>query len=349
MIIRNFILSIMSAAVCLTVSAADCTMPVAVSVKGPDNSLNEANAALLTNKLTQVVAGEGFGGSETAWLCLSADVSEIQKDIISGMRPVVSTNLDVYLTIFNVITGDKYGATSISLKGSGASDARSYQAALAQINTSNHDLLEFVRNAHAKLMSFYEGHVPAIIRNARTLASREEFEKALAILSTIPECVDGHEEAADAMIEIWLRYVNIDCERKVATARSIWATGKSPENARKAAALLAAIHPDSSCKDAANELLKEMESTLDAETARQLALEAEERAYKRSREEDELNIRRYQLESAREISLAYINALIEMSKNAPAAAPATPPAVSPAVAPDADMSRGGGSHVIIVK
>ncbi len=336
----------MAVAVSLTVSAADCTMPVAVSVKGSSEALNEANVALLSNKLTQVVSTEGFGGSETAWLCLSADVSEVQKDVISGVRPVVSTNMDVYLTIYNVITGDKYGATTISLKGAGASDARSYQAALAQINTSNRDLLGFVRNAHAKLMSFYDGHVPAIIRNARTLASREEFEKAIAILSTVPECVDGHEDASDAMIEIWLRYVNLDCERKVAAARSIWATGKSPENAQKAADLLAAIHPDSSCKDEAEALLKEMETALDAETARKLSLEAEERAFERAREVDELNLRRYQLESAREISLAYINALIEMSKNAPAGLPP----VSPTVSPDPAVTPvGGGGHVFIVK
>jgi len=292
-----------------------CQMPITVEVSKEGSSMENVNISMLTNKLTQVVTSQGFGGNEQAYLCLSANISEVNKNVISGVRPIIATTMDVYLVIYNLITGDKYGATTISIQGSGNSETQTYQSAFSKINLNNPELLGFVRKAHDKLFSYYQNHLPAIIKNARVLADREEFEKALAILYTVPECVAGYEDVTNVMLEIWARYVNLDCARKLAKARSEWVVSKDSDGARSAAAYIAAIHPNSSCKQEALELLKEIESHLDAEQARLLALQMDDRAYERQKEQAELDMKRYELESARELSMAYIKALIEMSKN----------------------------------
>lgn len=320
-----------------------CQMPITVEVSAQDGMLTEANVNLLANKLTQVVSTAGFGGGDAATLCLTASVSETQKDVISGTRPTVAASYDVYLVIYNMLTGDKYGATSLSIKGSGQSEARCVQAAIAQINTANADLMGFVRTAHDKLFDYYNGHLPAIIQKAKVLAGREDFESALALLYEVPECVNNYDTVGDEMVAIWLRYVDLDCKRKLAQAKAIWATGKDAENARAAAAYLAAIHPDSGCQDDAKTLMAEIEKYLDDETARKLAKEADELAYQRQNEQFEMELRRYQLDMARELSMAYIQAMVEIKKSEAAAAGQQPQPVAP------NNGNNPTSPVIIVK
>ena len=278
-------------------AAADtCPLPVMVDVQNTNDILSDRNVEHLTHKLIQAVAHEGYGGEELAYLCLSAAVEENDKQVISGSRPLVACQAEVYLVLSHVISGEKFGSTSIKISGAGHNDAQAFQKAFSQINPRNPELLKFLRAAHDKVFEYYNSHVKSIAQQATILTQRKEYEKALFMLSSVPPCVDDYDIIADALMNVWQTYINRDCAEKLANATAIWRVQKTQEAAMEAAAYIAAINRESDCVEQADALLAEISDKLDADYARQLALEDEQRAIEQQNREFGQEMQRHEIE-----------------------------------------------------
>ncbi len=314
-IYRPVIAILTSAAIVSTAVAqdtADCRLPVMVKVNEGSCELSGPNVELLTNKLEQVVGSEGFGGSELSHLCLTASVSETDRQVISGSRPLITTRMDVYLVLSNVISGEKFGASSIAVSGAGRNDAQAFRKALAGINTANPDLSKFLTSARRKVFDYYEAHIPAIIQQSNVLANRGEYEKALFMLSTVPPCCKGYDSVGDAMLAVWQTYLDQDCAEKLAKATAVWRASQTDEAALMAASYLAAIDRKSACVEGADALLNEIAGKVGENIARVIAREDEDRAFEKEQvraaidmQREELAIKRDKVDAIRQLALAY--------------------------------------------
>lgn len=305
------------------VAQETCPLPIMVQVDNSDGALSDANVKFLDSKLKQLVASKGYGSSaELSHLCLMASVSETgDKQAISGTRMVVSGSFDVYLVLTNLLSGEDFGADNITVRGAGNNEAQMIHAAVARINPSNKELQRFLQNARVKVFDYYRSHIPSIISQARSESQRGNYDKALYLLSTVPPCVEGQDSVAKVMFDIFQDYLDVDCNKKLAAARSIWKSSQDEEGARAAAAYLAAIDSRSSCYGPAQELLGEISGRIDENLRRIIAREDEDRALehelirgeadlRRKKVENEFILRQQEIDAIRQISEAYVKSVL---------------------------------------
>lgn len=232
-----------------------CAIPLMVVLSEQTQQLAPAANAKLETKLRQIATKNGMdGGAKYSNFYITADITEESKEMTSGLRPLVTVFAELTLYVGNAITGDKFASTSMRISGAGASEAKAYTAALAQVNTSDRSWHDFIVNARTKINEYYALQTPYIIRQARSLAGRREYEEAMAVLVTVPPCSNHYADVEHAMLDIYQQYVDYDCAMKLSKARAAWNASQNEEGAKLAGAYLSAIAPESSCNDAAAQL-----------------------------------------------------------------------------------------------
>ncbi len=198
--------------------------------------------------MRQLVTQNGMdGGVKFSNFGIVANITENSKDILSGLRPLVTLSLNLELFVGNNFTGEKFSSISIPLSGSGRTEQKAYTTALAKINPANKELVSFLASAKKKVVAYYESQLPNVIRQAESYSLKREYEEALCLLSSVPVCCSGYEDVEKTMLAIWQEYVNYDCALKLAKARSVWNAGQDKASAELAGAYLATIDPASSC------------------------------------------------------------------------------------------------------
>lgn len=318
----TFILALMAFIFTQSVQAQnDCSIPIMVKVVNDNNLLSDADINDLTHRLERVVSREGYGAEDLAYLCLLAYVSENEKEVISGNRPIVAMETELHLIVGNAKSGEKYASTSLVMQGAGQKESQVYRKAFAHLNQHNTELIAFLKNAQEKVKKYYESHIPAMVKQADLMTQRGEYEDALFMLSSIPPCCEGYERVEESIIKIWTTYINRECSEQLAKAQALWRTNKTQEGALAAAAYIAAINRESDCASAADELLAEIESKLDEDYARALAQEEEQKQYEREQVEkdrelrrEEMNLKQKELEGIRDVALSFADSIMDQWK-----------------------------------
>lgn len=293
------------------VSAQDsgCEIPIMVSVR-EGNIPDDTNLQHLADKLDRILTTQGFGGSELSHLCLEAVVSENDKEIISGSRPLVVTDLEVNLILSNVMSGEKFGSVSTSLKGTGKNESQAFRKALGQLNAHDDRYQKFLQRCRSKIMEYYRTHIPSIVRQSEILADRGEYEKALYGLASVPPCAEGYEAVGNALISVWQTYRDADCSAKLAKAKAVWHSSQTEEAGREAASYIAAIDRKSVCAEEADSLLAEISSVVGANIARVIRRQEEDRYFDKEMARTTVDLKRQEIDAIRELALAYVRNVV---------------------------------------
>lgn len=287
-----------------------CELPIMVRVSDK-NDLATENADMLKSKLERIVTQAGFGGSELSHLCLEASVTPVDREILSGTRPLVTTTVEVTLLMYNVMGGEKFGSTTLELKGAGKTENIAVKGALTSFNPSDDRYQQFLERCHSKVMDYYRSNIPSIIRQSEILSNRGEYEKSLYLLSTVPPCVAGYEKIGETMLAVWQEYLNQDCAEKIAKAKAAWKSAQTEEGAKEAVAYLAAIDRKSGCVEEADKLMEEISSKVSENINRILLQEEDNRAFEKESARAEIELRKQQIEAIRQLSLAYAQNVIK--------------------------------------
>ena len=242
---------------------SDCVVPMMVLVPEQVEELAPMAETKLESKIRQVVTKNGMdGGARFSNFCIVAKLVEGEKEVTSGLRPLVTLITELELFVGNNYTGEKFASTSILLKGAGRNESKAYTAAFGGINAGNSELQKFLSVAKRKINEYYATQIPAIIRQAKSYSIRREYEEALCLLTSIPTCADDYGLVEQCMLEIYQEYVNFDCSLKVNKARAIWIANQNEEGANQAGAYLSAIDPFSSCWEDALELAEQIRARI---------------------------------------------------------------------------------------
>lgn len=237
----------------------DCEFPMTIVVSPHVAELSVSAEAQLESKVRQIVTQGGMtGGTRYSNFVIAANLVEGTKNLTSGMRPLVTVSLDLELSVGNAVTGDRFAATSFRLSGAGPNEGRAYTTAISGINASHPQLQQFMKNARQKIAQYYETQTGNIIRKARDMATKQDYEEALYLLTSVPTCCSKYQDVEQATLSIFQQYVDLDCSQKVSKARSVWAASQNREGAKLAGAYLAAINPASSCTEDAQALVDQI-------------------------------------------------------------------------------------------
>ncbi len=271
-----------------------------------DNISMPAEAkSLLLNKLSQIASSNGMAGSQAnPRFIITANINIGTKDIIAGPPQMIAQNLDITLFIGDAITNTVFSNTTLSLKGVGTNENKSFIEAIKTINPKNKEVLAFLEEGKTKIISYYSTQCDFIITEANTLAKQEKFDQAIYNLSLVPQvCKDCYLKTSELTTDLFQQKINAVCKVKMSQAKTLWAGQQNINTAENALNILMDINPNAACFNEVTLFTKEINNKLVSDEKERLDM-----ALKKYNDKIELDKKRID---------AYKDVAIEQAKNQP--------------------------------
>ncbi len=212
---------------------------IAVTPMLVDNvDIPERLCPVMEQKLLQIATGNGYG-SRSQEFVLTANAVTIDKTAVPTVPPQVTLSVDVVLYVVNAaeqLIVDEY---TVSLSGIGRNETAAYSAALKQLKPRSPGIRRFMSTVREKIVEYYAERVPVLIAKADSYAGRGEYDKAIDVLSAIPEAVAEYPDIAARMSNYYVQSVDREADRAIQAAKSEMAMGRI----ESALAMLNSIDP----------------------------------------------------------------------------------------------------------
>lgn len=235
-------------------------IPLMVVIPEQVDALPASAVSALQSKLNQITSAAGVGSfDQYSQFCILVGVDKLTSNIVGGAPPMFTQTLAFTFNIVDQLNLNILASTSIEAKGAGTNENRAYIQCIQQLNAQSPQLKSFMSQARSKIISYYTQNCDRIIAKANTLAAMKDYEKALFLITQIPDvCTDCYAKASKATLPIYQKYVDELCVRNLAMAKSVWASRQNAEGAEMAGEYLAQIYPDAKCYGDAQLLYKEI-------------------------------------------------------------------------------------------
>lgn len=228
----------------------------------PDQMENVPKASMeyLINNLSSAVTDDGLATQNEymAQFVLMPKVNVASKNIIANTQPQVILNVDISLQVVDGMSGTLYASSIVNVKGVGTNETKAYNSAFRSINKEQQQIVELVKTAKQKILSYYEAEAVNIIKKANLLAAKNNYEEAFFLLSMIPSQCSKFDASISAGLSLWEKYKNYSCNTNLAKAEAVWASGQDYNAAIRAGEYLSQILPDSECYGEAKQLYNEI-------------------------------------------------------------------------------------------
>ena len=171
---------------------------------------------------------------------------------------MTALTLDITFFIGDGVDGTKFSSISIQAKGVGTNETKAYIDAIKTINQDDQIFTKFLEEGKNKIMAYYNSKCNSIIKEAKLMATKNNFDDALYKLMSIPDvCEACFEKAVSSAAPIYQQKIDAECKSKLFQAKSLWSANMDLVAANKAGEILSSISPSSSCfKDVQNLFLK---------------------------------------------------------------------------------------------
>jgi hypothetical protein len=254
----------------------------------------------LENKLNQIASNNGLGGwSLNNRFILTANVAVLSKEITSSLPTMHVYTLEITFFVGDGIDGTLFASSSVSLKGVGETETKAYISALKAIKPDDPKISAFLDKGKKKILEYYNGRCDFILKEAEMLASKNDFEAAIAKLIDVPEVCKGcYDKAMNAVAPIFQKQIDRQCKIDILEATNAWNSSQDAVGAEKASEHLSRIEPNSSCYNDAKLLSDKISKRI-------LDLDKREWNFKLKQQQDDIDIQKATIKAARDIGVAY--------------------------------------------
>lgn len=286
---RYYLLFLVTVLICKTFA-----QDVFIAVAMPANSILDNNTkTILKNKLLAICATEGVAATECGAIAMVPEVSVLDEEHVEGgMRNIYTTEINITISVRNLITNTVFNTLNITSKGDGYSKAESLRSAIKKINEQRYT--SFADVTQKKVSDYYRTSVSSLIAKANTLSAQQQYDEAIALLATYPESLSGYPQVSAAIRNIYQKYLTQNCEEIMMMARAEYAK----RNYDRAADLAASIDPSCSCFSNAKSLLSSIKNSNDAVYQNEIN---ERRESRKSRE----RVATAAINAARDVAVTY--------------------------------------------
>ena len=279
------------------------TISLAVAMPKEIKGLTEEQMSILENRIKNIVSMNGLsaeGGLEGFVIYPKFDL--LGKDEAPGMRTVVLERCNLSLFVRQFISNSSsnivFSSYNKDITGSGYSESEAIANALTQIRPGDDDFQAFLDKTRARIVNYYVQNCDRIVNEAQNAANLENYEKAFALLLSIPrEAGQCYSQVQQKTVEIYLKKQRQECSRFILQAKTYSAAG----DFQNALEILRNVDPESVCKEDLFALLGEIGAKVDAREKQALELYEEQ-----LRNNTELEKARYAAIS--EMGKAYLDA-----------------------------------------
>lgn len=230
-------------------------------------SLPTESKSLLVTKMDQITTNNGMGGSQVnARFIMTADINVGTKDIIAGPPQMIAQNIEVTFFVGDALTNTIFSNVTLSLKGVGTNENKSFIAALKMINPKNKEVQAFLEEGKTKIINYYSTNCDFIIKDAQTLVKQQKYDEAIYQLSLVPDvCQDCYFKCLDTLTSVYQQKIDADCEMKFKEAKLTWGASQNPAGAEKAGDILELINPMASCQTEISSFMNSIDAKLKAD------------------------------------------------------------------------------------
>jgi hypothetical protein len=210
---------------------------------------------LLLSKMNKLLSKEGLSSYYSRYI-MWPRVDVLSQEPTATVPVMYVTELDVTFYIGDNVTQTVYNEISYTVKGVDKKSNKSYFRALKKIKSTNSESIDFINEAKSRIIEFYNSKCDFILEEAKSMAQRKEFDKAIYNATSIPEiCKECYMKGQELSVDIFIQKMENECMELIAKAKS----AKARDDYDYAARYLSSILPDVSCYDEAQLLLKEIE------------------------------------------------------------------------------------------
>lgn len=231
-------------------------------VEQPEDLPMEINDMLM-QRLTNVISSKSVTADPNVdQFFITAKINHIYKDVVPGppTKYVIHSLLTLY--IGDAINQKVYASTSTEIRGVGTTEQRAYINALSTISNSNSKIASLVEQGTRKIIDYYDKNYQTILAQAKQAMALKDFQKALYLSTSVPQCCAGYGTAFALTMNIYNKYINYDCKKLMMAAKAEWSAHPDVKGAENAQLFLMQIDSDSNCNGDAIALQNEIKKVV---------------------------------------------------------------------------------------
>lgn len=255
--------------------------------------------AALNMKLTQMVSMNGFG-STSGIMALTANVVTIDKQVTATAPAQFIVELEVSVYIVDVIEGVAIGETSFSVKGVDRLENKAVIQAINAINVRGTKVKSFMDESRTKLIDYYTTRIPTLMTKAKTLASQNAYDDAIAILTAIPENMSEYSSVAELISSIYRSKIDREATAALQSAKGKITLKKYDE----ALEFLSMVDPLSTKSKEVYTMIQSIQNSLDATERERIEDKLRKYEDKQRAHDDQVALRKLEINAARDIAVA---------------------------------------------
>lgn len=258
----------------------------------------------LEDKMHQIITTAGISDNAiNRRFALTATISVLKKDIISGSPARVSQTLEIAFYVKDLIDKKEYGHSTISSVGVGLNENKAFIMAFSNLKPGNPKVQKMIEDSKELIVAYYRTNIDNIIADAYILVQQGQFDKALYQIAQVPDvCTDCTAKCRQATIDIYQKKIDSAGEKLLQSAKAAWNAEPNADGAVKASRYLAKIDLLAACQPQADALMEEMKAKVLDDERKAWEFEMQQYADEKAREQRdfEFRVQQYKDRQARE-------------------------------------------------
>ncbi|MFK8058051.1 MAG: hypothetical protein AB8F78_18130 [Saprospiraceae bacterium] len=156
-----------------------------------------------------------------------------------------------------------FNTLQMQLQGSGRSYDQAINNIIRNLRGRSNNVSKFLNETRERVTNYYDENCSSIIEQARQLDKLDRPLKAIQLLWPIPREVDCYEEVKDMSIDLYMKYINKQCQIDLLKSKTLFASN----HFREGLEVLQKIDPSSICYEETLQLIAKIEADVDSQSA----------------------------------------------------------------------------------
>jgi hypothetical protein len=270
-------------------------LPLSVVVEDLPQPFPTNAKVQLVNKINQMLTANGIASFDAfSGFFITANANPIDKNVIGGAPVQISQTLEVTFYIADYYRQTVFATYSVTAKGVGETEAKSYLNAFKRVNISNPEVKKFIETGKSKIVNYYDTEAENIFAKARQLASQHNYEAALFELASFPTVCKAYAKSIEVGNEVYQHYVDYMAQQYLQQAKAAWMAEQNSVGAAAAGEWLSQILPEAKCYDEAVDLYKEIKAKV-----------LDDWNFEMKKYEDGVDLEKQRIKAWKEVGVAY--------------------------------------------
>ena len=295
---KRIILMAMCLLAATGVNAQDCVLPISIQLDEDFSNVPTAARNVLYQSLNRIATENGLTtDAPTTPFVLTAHCDVLDKSNLAG--PPIQTVYNIGITFYmaDTYTQKKFGTAYVTIDGVGIGEVKSYINAFRRISANSGEITSLINRGKNNMMNYYDTQYHNIIKEAKRLASLQNYEEALMMVLSIPVCSKGGDEASKYGLQLYTKNLDRMNLFLLNRAKALWAAGQDQQTAYDVCAMLAQIDPEAVCYAEADKFMKEVKAQVRSDIDFEM----------RDKYHDQIQLEKDRISAARAVGVAWGN------------------------------------------